>query len=179
MADWTDPDELDITVGDLPRAAWANAVLDNLRFLYETPALAVRLTSPQTIPDATDTTIVWSQAVWDSTGQMWDAGAASKIQIVRAGLYSVSCSLLWDGTAGDASKRAAFLNVNGTRRRGLQIPAVNPSEFQFSADTTLAEGDEIDIEVRQLSGADLDLLSSGNRTVMTVRWVRALPSTPE
>ena len=172
---WTDTTNL-VQVAGIARSADFNKVVDNLEYLYTTPQVAVRLTASQTVPDATDTALVWGEAVWD-TASMWDVATPSKIVIPRDGVYSIVCSLLWDAGA-NGTKRAAFLNVTPSgaaseRRRGVQIAAVDPTEMQLVAETNLAANDEIDIDVRHLEGADLNLLAT--RTVMTVRWVGSPP----
>lgn len=173
MAEWTDPDELTAVTGEALPTAWWNAFRDNFHWLYTPPQLAVRVTADQAVANAADHTVSWGEAVWDSTaGDMWDSTSPTKITIPRAGVYSIVCSMLWEeGT--DGTKRSAFLEVGGIRRRGLQLPAVDPTEFQLCAETNLALGDELEIVVRQLSGAALDLIQQ--RTVMTVRWVGAPP----
>lgn len=176
--EWTDPKTW--TVEELLRAADLNTYLrDNLEYLYDAPRSAVRLTSAQEVANATDHTIAWDEAVWDSHGDMWDAGGPSKITITRAGVYSIHLSSLWEGTAS-GGKRAAYLHVNGTRRRGfysVSADGVDPVEMSTSVETNLADGDELDVRVRQLSGTALDLQAT--RTVMTVHWVAAPPVSGE
>jgi plastocyanin len=176
VTDWYNPDELLQTAATEARAADFNKVVENLRFLHATPQVAVRLTSTQSVADATTHTITWDEAVWDATGgTMWNSGASSKIVIPRAGVYSVVCACLY-AAADDNTKRSVFLHVNSnaTARRGLQVPAVDPSEIILAADTNLAANDELDFRVRQLSGAALNL--EPTRTVATVRWVGAPPT---
>jgi hypothetical protein len=172
---WYDPDTLLQTASTEARAADFNKVVENLRFLHATPQVAVRLTSTQSVADATTHTIAWDEAVWDSDGDMWVGTAASKIVIPRAGVYSIVCACLY-AAANDASKRSVFLHVNSnaTARRGLQVPAVDPSEIILHAETNLAANDELDFRVRQLSGGALNL--EPTRTVATVRWVGAPPT---
>lgn len=178
--EWVDLSGLVAVAGEA-RSADFNSVLQNLEYLYTTPQVAVRLTAPQSIPDATDTTIQWQSQAWDTNG-MWGIAAPSKIVIPRDGVYSIICSVLW-AEADDGTKRSAFLDVNGARRTGIQVPSVDPTEFQLVCETNLVTGDELEVDVRQLSGAALDLLgrpggTGDARTRMTVRWVGAPPVTP-
>lgn len=171
---WTDPASLAVAVGDLPRASWATGVVDNLAFLYDTPAVTVRLTAAQTVADSTDALISWSEAAWDTTGtSMWDAGSPGSILIPIAGVYRFTCATLWDGST-DANKRAIFLERNDSRIRGVQVPAVSPSEVILTGTTSVAADDYLEFVVRQLSGAPLDLQPL--RTVATVEFVRPAPS---
>ena len=169
---WTDPKTW--TVGEKIRSADLNThVRDNLDYLYDAPQIAVRLTADQEVANATDHTVQWSTPVWGTAG-MWDPGAPQTIVIPRAGVYTVIFHLLWGEASEDApTKRAAFLSVNGTRRRGTQVPAVQPSEFQLMIETNLAEADELTFEVRHTAGEPLDLRQW--RTLATVRWSSASP----
>ena len=89
---WTDTSTMAITVNDLPRASWANAVVDNLAYLYDTPAVTVRMTSAQSVSSGSDTLISWSEAAWDTTGgDMWDSGSPGSILIPVDGIYRFTC----------------------------------------------------------------------------------------
>jgi hypothetical protein len=174
---WTDPDDFEATVGGPATSTQFNYVLDDLRFLYQAPQVVVRLTSTQSVPTGTDTLIEWDQVVGDSlgAGQQWDDGSPGSILIRRAGFYHFTCAVLWDGST-DANKRAIFLEVNGSRRRGIQVPAVSPSEIVLSAETNLAEDDYVQFVVRQNSGAALSMQPT--RTVLFSRWVAPNLGTP-
>jgi len=167
MADWTDPKTW-VTGGTVTAPEMNAHLRDNLLYLYDAPAVAVRLTSAQTITDATDTTVSWDEAVWESVSTMWDVATPSKIIIPRDGVYSIVFNCLWDAGA-DGTKRASFFDVDGVRRRGTQVASVDPTEFQLVAETNLATDEELEFDVRHLHGSDLDILAT--RTVCTVRWV--------
>lgn len=169
---WTDPDTLMTAPTDFLPAATVNAILENFNYLYATPQVAVRLTTSQSVADATTDVVSWEEAVWETPDTMWDLATPTKIVIPRDGVYSVCASMLWDSST-DGTKRALFIHVNGdaTPRIGKQIAAVDPTEDTLAFDTNLAAGDELDMRVRQLSGAALNLLPT--RTRMTVRWVGA------
>ena len=170
---WTDPDSLELAPTDFLPAATVNAILENQKFMYATPQVAVRLTSSQEIARATTELVSWDEAVWETPDSMWDISSPTKVVVPRDGIYSICASTLWD-EATDGTKRALFIHIDGdvTPRIGMQIPAVDPTEFTLSFDTNLDAGAEIDMRVRQLSDFDpLDLLPT--RTRMTVRWVGA------
>ena len=169
---WTDPDTLMTAPADFLPAATVNAILENQKFMYATPQVAVRLTSSQSVADATTDVVSWDEAVWETPDTMWDAGTPTKVVVPRTGIYSICASTLWDAST-DGTKRAIFIHIDGdvTPRIGMQVPAVDPTEFTLSFDTNLDEGSEIDMRVRQLSGAALNLLDT--RTRMTVRWIGA------
>ena len=166
--EWTDPDEIEAVATEEARSADFNAALGNLLFLHRVPQVAVRLLDRQEVASGSDHVILWDEATWQQ-GSMWDDASPGVIVIPRGGTYYFNFAALWDGVPEDASKRALFLEVNGTnRRRGIQVPAVNPSEIIFTGETSLAEGDYVEISCRQLSGDPLDLRP--RRTVGTVRW---------
>lgn len=172
--EWTDP--ITWTVGAKVTAAQMNAnIRDNELYLFEPPMCALRLTATQSVANATDHTVSWDEAVWDSHGDMWDVGAPSVVTITRDGVYDITLSSLWADTAL-GGKRAAYLQVNGSRRRGFYSVSgdgVNPVEMSNSVKTNLADGDSIDVDVRQLTGGALNLAAT--RTVLTVLWVAAPP----
>lgn len=152
-----------------------NKLLDWVRFLADPPGVAVRLTATQQVNNSVDHTISWHEATWDSTGgDMWNAGGPSKILITRPGVYLFQLSKLWQAST-QGGKRAAFLHVNGTRRRGDQPTATDADPFESSPSwvTNLAAGDECDIMARQLTGGALNL--EPHRTVLTVMWLRLPP----
>lgn len=173
---WTPTDEMAVSIG-LARATWANEVVGNLDFLYDTPAVTVRLTTAQEVANADDHAVEWDEAAWDTTGgDLHDSGSPSAILWPYApAVLDFNCATLWDGVPDDASKRAIFLERNGTDRlRGVQIPAVNPSEIILSGSTSVATDDYLEFVVRQLSGAPLDLQPL--RTICTVSFRRPDPS---
>lgn len=176
--EWTAP--ITFVVSNKVTAAQLNAhVRDNSLYLFDAPRCALRLTAVQPVANATDHTVSWGEAVWDSHGDMWDVGAPSVVTITRAGVYAVNLSVLWADTAL-GGKRAAYLQVNGVRRRGFHSASadnVNPFESSNTIETNLAVSDSIDIDVRQLTGAALNLAAL--RTVLTVRWVAAAPAVGE
>lgn len=174
MADWTDTGDLAVTVGGLPRASWANSAVDNLEYLYNPPAVSVRLNATQEVGNNSDSTILWNESPWDSTEDgMWDDGSPGVILIRRPGRYMFTCSVLWaEAASGDSTKRAIFLERDDVRIRGVQMRAVNPAEQQLTGITNLAEDAYLEFVVRQSSGAALNMQSS--RTIATVQWVGPL-----
>lgn len=177
--EWVDPDTLTQVAGTVARAADFNSVLQDLKYMYDPPRCTVRLNSAQTVANATDHTITWSAAVWDSHGDMWDVGAPSVITITRAGVYIFNLRTLW-GTTSSGGKRAAFLHVNGVRRADFyqhSADGVNPFASANSVITNLAVADSVDVDVRQLSGAALNL--EATRTVLSVVWIAAAPVSGE
>lgn len=170
---WTDPHTF--TPGEKPRAADLNILRDDLLFLFDPPRCAVRLSSAKAITSASDTAVIWDQAVWDSTGNMFDPSSPTRVVARRAGIYDLQLSTLWnDDAASGGIKRAAFLHVNGTRRRGFyQLPPSSPSEYSGEITTNLAQGQYLEVFVRH--DADDILSLQATRTVLTVKWTAAPP----
>lgn len=176
--EWTTP--ITWTVGAKVTAAQMNAhIRDNSLYMWDPPRCAVRLTADQEVATSNDHTVSWSEAVWDSHGDMWDSGGPSSITITRAGVYTFSLRSLWESTAS-GGKRAAFLHKNGTRLADFyqaSADGVDPFAMAAPIDTNAAVSDVFTVVVRQLSGDALDLIA--NRTVLTVRWVAAPPVSGE
>lgn len=172
--EWTDP--ITWVVSNKVTAAQLNANLrDNLDYLYDAPRCALRITANQSVANATDHTVSWSEAVWDSHGDMWDVGGPSAITITRAGVYAFNLSTEWAEDA-NGGKRAAYLHKNGSRLRKFHecsADGVSPFASSNTIETNSAVSDSFTVVVRQLSGAALNLAAT--RTVLTVRWVAAPP----
>ena len=172
---WTDPKTF--TVGELLTAADLNTyVRDNLDFLYRKPIVTVRLTSTQSVASASDHVVQWDEAEWDyADTAMWDAGTPGSIVIDRPGIYEVVPSGLWEGTTDDSSKREVAVELNGTTRLTMDSRLSTSSpEGQAKIFTNLGTGDYLEIVVRHLSGAAIDLQPT--RTRCTVAWWGPAPT---
>lgn len=163
------------TPGENPRAADLNKFRDDLLFLYDPPRCAVRITSNKSVSSQSDTAIVWDQAVTDSTGSMWTPGSPTRVVARRHGIYVFQLSNLWnDGAASGGIKRAAYLHVNGSRRRDFySIPPSSPTAMSAVVETNLNSGDYVEVFVRQDSGDPLNLVAQ--RTVLMARWAASPP----
>jgi len=172
---WTDPKTF--TVGELLTAADLNTyVRDNLDFLYRKPIVTVRLTSTQSVASASDHVVQWDEAEWDyADTAMWDVGTPGSIVIDRPGIYEVLPSGLWEGTTDDSSKREVAVELNGTTRLTMDSRLSTSSpEGQAKIFTNLGTGDYLEIVVRHLSGAAIDLQPT--RTRCTVAWWGPAPT---
>jgi len=172
---WTDPKTF--TVGELLTAADLNTyVRDNLDFLYRKPIVTVRLTSTQSVASASDHAVQWDEAEWDyADTAMWDVGTPGSIVIDRPGIYEVVPSGLWEGTTDDSSKREVAVELNGTTRLTMDSRLSTSSpEGQAKIFTNLGTGDYLEIVVRHLSGAAIDLQPT--RTRCTVAWWGPAPT---
>lgn len=176
--EWTTP--ITWTVGAKVTAAQMNAhIRDNSLYMWDPPRCALRLTAVQAVANATDHTVSWSEAVWDSHGDMWDVGGPSSIMITRDGVYAFNLTTEWAETA-NGGKRAARLHKNGTQLRKfheISADGVSPFAASNTIETNCVDGDVFTVVVRQLSGASLNLAAT--RTVLTVRWVAAPPVSGE
>ena len=172
---WTDPKTF--TVGELLTAADLNTyVRDNLDFLYRKPIVTVRLTAVQSVASASNHTVQWDEAEWDyADTAMWDVGTPGSIVIDRPGIYEVLPSGLWEGTTDDSSKREVAVELNGTTRLTMDSRLSTSSpEGQAKIFTNLGTGDYLEIVVRHLSGAAIDLQPT--RTRCTVAWWGPAPT---
>lgn len=176
--EWTDP--ITWVVSNKVTAAQLNANLrDNLLYLFDPPRCALRLTATQAVANATDHTISWGEAVYDSHGDMWDIGGPSAVLCTRDGLLTFELTNEWAEDA-NGGKRAAYLHKNGTRLRKFyeaSADGVSPFAMSNPITTNCVDGDSFTVVVRQLSGASLNLIAT--RNVLTVRWVAAPPVSGE
>jgi hypothetical protein len=174
VPEWTNPDSL-IAVAGVAASADFNAVLENLRFLADPPTCTVRLLEDQEIASGTDSTIMWDQAAWDTTGgDMWDDSSEGVIVIPRDGVYLVYVQVLWEGTTEDNSTRAVYIERDGEfRLAGSSILSPATPEQQAILITSLDEGMYLEAVVRHLSPEAIDLRAM--RTRMTVTWLRLPP----
>lgn len=165
---WTTPKTW--TVGELLTAADLNTYIrDNSDFLAETPKVAVRLTSTQSVPDDTTTTVSWDEAVWETDASMWDGASPTKIVIPRDGLYDIDCHVKWATSADPTDEREIKILVEGSERiNGTAIPTATHAHSLQLLSTNLATDDEIEIQVTQATGGALNMQATVTRLV--VAW---------
>ena len=174
---WTDPDELTTVTGEVLGSADLILIRDNFKFLYRKPIITVRLTAAQSVANASDHVVQWDEAEWDfADTAMWDAGTPGSIVIDRPGIYEVVPSGLWEGTTDDSSKREVAVELNGSGTRLVMDSRLSTSspEGQAKIFTNLGTGDYLEIVVRHLSGAAIDLQPT--RTRCTVAWWGPAPT---
>ena len=171
---WIDPDEM-TTTGVIDSATFT-LIRDDLKLLYRKPIVTVRLTAAQSVANASDHVVQWDEAEWDfADTAMWDVGTPGSIVIDRPGIYEVVPSGLWEGTTDDSSKREVAVELNGTTRLTMDSRLSTSSpEGQAKIFTNLGTGDYLEIVVRHLSGAAIDLQPT--RTRCTVAWWGPAPT---
>lgn len=144
---------------------WANDLVDpktfNLDAFPPQPKVELHRVAPaQTIPNDTETAIIWNSEIED-VGDMWDSGDPTKIVIPSNGLYLVAAMAFFEPNANGSR----YLKLSQSRYSwpifvdsspGLLTYselylAAHPGNFQTS--------DEIVIKVYQDSGGGLDLRS--------------------
>lgn len=179
---WTDTSTIQATAGAEARAADFNAALGNLAHIWdEAPRITVRLTSDSDpIASASNQTVQWDEAAWDSTGgNMWDSGTPGSIVVPAGagGLYLGVAQDIWEGTSDDNSKRDFAIEKNGTDRLALKsVPATSSPGTQCLLLTSLAANDYLEVVARQLSGSSISLKSGNPGTRFTLILIGADPS---
>lgn len=176
VEEWTDPDELEVSVGDLPRASWANSVLGNLLYNYGGPRCTVVRNTDLTVPDGTFTTIPWESVLTETGGEWFDSESPGVLVVPRSGVYLVSLNLLWDFNS--EGRRDFRLLRDGDPVRGDKRGAFQFVEITASMQVTLSQGQSLAVEVRQTSGEPHDILAEGpsatstpyRSPIMQVRW---------
>lgn len=140
---WTPPDDLEWASDEYVTAAQLNAILGNLKWLYQGPlATLVRETDLEVGVDE-DVTCEWSQALVD-TEDGFDPDSPGVYVIQRDGTYDVSLAALWDQEPG-GSRRARLLR-DGDRIRGDSREGVVHAEHSPLWTPSLKVGEAISVE---------------------------------
>ena len=150
---------------------------DNFEYFAEPPQVAVRLTSTQTIPDSTWTTVSWDEAVWEMPSTMWDISAPTKIIIPQSDRFCSEFHQLYDTSAAPTDDRGIRLHREHLGDSHLPVVAGRGRSCSRSSrltSTTMALDDELEVQVYQATGGDLDLLAT--RTRLTVTWSGRVPA---
>lgn len=175
--EWTDPDSLEISVGDLPRASWANALLGNILYNYGGPRVTVARNTDLPVDDGQFTTVPWETVLTETPdGAWWDSGSPGALVVPRDGVYLVSVRLLWDSNS--EGRRDFRLLRDGDPVAGDKRPALQFVEIGSTLQVTLNQGQSLACEVRQTSGETHSLLAEGpvatstpyRSPIMQVRW---------
>lgn len=126
---------------------------------FHSPAALVTRVAPQSIVNATQTAVVWTNEVYDKGQQ--HAANSSMFAITRDGWYRVSAIIHWAANA--TGTRTAQILLNGSAIGGTVVtePARSAAFTQsVAADIYCQAGQNLRVEVTQDSGAALDVLST-------------------
>lgn len=163
---WTEPPTF--SSATTATASDANILSEDLRFLKTISdgttftGVDLQITGTQSIPDATDSDIIWGVEGFDY-GSWWSTGATITVpaSAVPAGYTTIAvyanatCRFVPDGSSG----RAINILVNGTPvlAEGIRLSESDYANIGVSGLCVVAAGDAITVQVRQNSGASLNI----------------------
>jgi len=129
---------------------------------------AVWRSGGQTLPDNTDTDILWNAEHHDVTGWHNPAVNPEKLTVPAGmdGYYHIHCIIRWEGHA--ANSRYIDVQVNGTGlRTAIQadISEARVFEQHWEGTQPLEAGDVIEVVCNQDSGGDLVVQEDSQLTV--------------
>ena len=164
----TDLDAAELT-GTVPDGSFPATLPAVSGRLVTMPSCAITRTAAQTIPDATETDVLFTAEDHDNA-TMHDTGSVQdRIVIPYDGVYLICAHVIWDANASGARRIDVTLNdpAPAALAAKLQSIAMLPSaaESNVLAQTVsvvrrLTAGDIVRINVSQTSGGNLDILST-------------------
>ena len=134
---------------------------------------ATRTSAAQSINNATWMVATFASQDFDTTGDIWDSTASERLVVPKDGLYSVRAEVQFDAHSTGVRWLALVLNGTVDNATGdvtagatlISTFALNAvtgaaTRLQASADLDLLDGDYLTANVRQSSGAALNLTRS-------------------
>lgn len=138
----------------------------------QVPTAKVYLNAAQTIATgATFTGVLWNATEFDPWG-MYTSGSANVV-VPITGRYLVTGQCSWLGN-NTGYRTAVLQHSNGTTNFAYtQVDAGTANQFSLSVSSvrTASVGESFSLQVRQGSGANLDLISGLSYTQMTVTYL--------
>lgn len=172
------------TVPYVPNTAWAdgsgggtpitaaklNTLEQGISDAHLMPAVRVFHNTTQSIPNLTDTALVFNSERFDTVGgvastQHDTTTNTSRLTCRYAGKYLVTGHLEWSGT-GTTGTRRIKVRLNGTTIIAVGTPGDATADANTGSNVTtiydLAVNDYVELIVLQSSGSALNVVSTGN-----------------
>ncbi len=132
-------------------------------FAATNPAARVTNTAAQSIPDTTDTFLIWDNVRYDSDA-LFNGGDPTKLTAPVSGVYAVTAQVIWaPDTAGQ--RQVELLVNNDANPFALTVGSPSGTGVQLSQTATtqllLQQGDFVTVRVRQTSGSPLNVTKTG------------------
>lgn len=175
MSLWTPPRTW--SVGEKVRAAFLNAIRDQLLYLHGPPRLALRRTEDLTLTPGDHVVVPWDTPLVDDGG-WWDPGSPEVAVVPEDGYFGIWYSTLFDtNTDGDRQTRIVR---DGDELRGMRNPATTHSEWTLSVATNVEQGTPLTFDARSTAPDPVELLSRTSPTtrspvVVAIRLAPPLP----
>lgn len=139
------------------------ALLESIKTaLAKTPAVHVYRSTDQTIPDATETAIIFSHSRFDYDG-MWTIGAPSRLTCKTPGVYIPTGGIAWESSP--LGLRGVKIKLNGTTWVSRRMHGGLTGKYMgcTSPPYLLEVGDYFELFASHIdTGGPLDVLSVGN-----------------
>lgn len=129
-------------------------------------ARVVRTTTAQSIPNSTDTLIIFNTESIDSASMVDLDVNSTRVTIPRAGTYIVAAQFVW--ASNSTGRRYASIQKNGLALFRFRQTALETSEMTVSGLVACAVSDYFELLVNQTSGGALDIVAGG-ANLMAVR----------
>ncbi len=137
-------------------------IRDAINFVLNPPAVAANLTTPQTIPDSTWTTITFNLVTRD-TDSISDLSTLGTYTIQTPGLYLLGCNAIWASNTSGVRHVAVFVNgVNVGRESRDAISSGVAGGLTISKSQVLTVGDVVEFKAHQNTGAGRTLNGAGD-----------------
>lgn len=160
----------------LTAAQWNTYVRDAVGFFINVPRVyAYQGTTTTTLTTAVAATLALDTELYDTDTIHSLVTNTSRLTIVTAGLYEITCSV------GFASNATGYRNVivlkNGAialaRSQQGPSPTANNTAIQCTARENLIVGDYLEIQATQASGGNLATVLGRDYTWLAAEWIAA------
>lgn len=131
--------------------------------IADPPTCAVYRSVVQTIPSGPTQLIGFNLEHWDTDSMHDNATNNTRVTFNTAGVYVLSASVKWEGNA--SNDRRIELRVNATDLIVSDEQNMGQADDFNQAVATIwkfAAGDYVELQVKQNSGVDLDILTEGD-----------------
>lgn len=160
---------------EAPPAEWGGQTRDNFEALANPPRCKLTRNSPQSLPNSTATIVLFNDEVYDVGGLHSTSSNTGRVTVPAgwAGLWEFKFTGMYDSNATTGirgfriRKNGSFLLVNVD----VNATASGGTSQAIAVEEEMAEGDYVEVELRQSSGATVDLLQNSYSPIFTARWV--------
>lgn len=160
------------TSGQVPSSSQLNQARDNLNSLHGFNDHGVRLwlSGDQSIPNSTNTEIVWTTIDNTQTGSLWSPGAPQHLTAPVTGHYVVILNAEWlKSTVGE---RTMGLVVAGNRYQMVAQGSTEGGNNQSAAEPFfMTAGQSLEAYVYQSSGGSLKLRGGSRDRTSIAMWL--------
>lgn len=133
---------------------------------FRAQGVHVRLTTDQTIPNTTLTTVIYQTVDRDDSADISYNTGTGVFTVTTAGWYLITAAAMW--LSNNTGTRFHAVRVNAAQTVSDRRAAMGGSESTITTALYLATNDQVDVVVYQSSGGNLALIASYARTRCSV-----------